>query len=209
MNDTAEIVRKSVARTIGQLTKMGQGKRAGKFTSWGTAMLAKLRRAAGTMPVERMDVLELTAYVLPNELTREDRERAVLAAHIALTLFGLHQQGSRRSVNRTGVGFGEALHRIFITSERANEGVYRRFSAMATASDIKALSHYARDLVSLLRAKGVGFDYPRFAADLYRYQLGPEQRDRVRMQWGLDFYALDKKEASADADTEYTEEEDN
>ncbi|MDR2356386.1 MAG: type I-E CRISPR-associated protein Cse2/CasB [Clostridiales Family XIII bacterium] len=202
MDDVERIIRKSVANTIGRLTKPGQGERSDKFTSWGTAMLAKLRRAAGAPPDESADVWELTIGMLPRGLAERDRERALWAVHTALTLFAIHQQSRRRSINRTGVGFGKAVQRIFITSEgpskKLNEGVRRRFGALATSLEFKELSRHARDLVQLLRAKDVGFDYPLFAAELYRYQLGPEQRERVRMRWGMDFYAFGKEEQNTD-----------
>jgi CRISPR system Cascade subunit CasB len=170
-------------------------------------MLAKLRRAAGTLPAERKDVWEVTIGALPHELTGEARERAVLAVHTALTLFGIHQQGNRRSVNKTGVGFGKAVKRIIEPSRSNEAGVRRRFNALVTASEFTELSRHARNLVQLMHAKGVEFDYPRFAEELYLYQLDPDRRERVRMDWGRDFYASSGSEQNADTDTEEEEED--
>jgi CRISPR system Cascade subunit CasB len=194
MQNDATTVRNTVDSVIKQLTTPGTGKRAGKFTAWGTAMLARLRRAAGTLPGESADVWEVTIGALPDDRTEEARERAELAVHTTLTLFGLHQQGSYKSVHVNGVGFGKAVKGIVDSNPSSEAGVRRRFNALATASEFAELSFHARGLVQLMRAKGSGFDYPGFAEELYRYQTGPEERDRVRMRWARDFYAFDKTE---------------
>jgi CRISPR system Cascade subunit CasB len=155
-------------------------------------MLAKLRRAAGTPPGESADVWEVTLGILPSELAEKDREKAEFAVHTALTLFGVHQQGSRESVNEKNVGFGKAVKSIVAPDRSNEEGVRRRFNALATASEFTELAYHARGLVQLMRTRGSGFDYPRFAEELYRYQFSTEQRDYVRMSWGRDFYAHSK-----------------
>jgi CRISPR system Cascade subunit CasB len=194
MQNSMAAVQNSVDRVIQLLTTAGQEKRAGKFTAWGTAMLARLRRAAGTLPAENAEVWEVTIGALRGEWAGQDREKAELAVHTALTLFGLHQQGSYQSVNVPGVGFGKAVKRI-IDPNKANEaGTRRRFNALATASEFAELAYHARGLVQLIRAKGAGFDYPKFAVELYQYQLNPEQRNRVRMHWARDFYASGEAE---------------
>jgi CRISPR system Cascade subunit CasB len=200
MSDNAAIVQESVNSAIKRLTRKGTGKRTGKFTAWGTAMLAKLRRAAGTLPGERADVWEVTVGALSDEITGNDREKAEFAIHTALTLFGLHQQSSYESVSKEGVRFGKAVKSL-IAPDLSNEaGVYRRFNALATASEFTELSHHLRGLVQMMRAQSSGFDYPRFAKELYWYQLNPELYNKVRMSWARDFYTSikdksDQKEA--------------
>jgi CRISPR system Cascade subunit CasB len=175
---------------VKRLTEAGTGKRAGQFTAWGTATLARLRRASGALPGEAADIWEVTIGALPNELTGKDRERAELAAHTALTLFGIHQQGRSESVSVKDVGFGKAVRSV-VKPDLSNEaGIRRRFNALATASEFTELANHARGLVRLIRAeKGSGFDYPRFAKELYNYQLSSEQSNQARMSWGRDFYA--------------------
>jgi CRISPR system Cascade subunit CasB len=200
MQDNAAIVGELVGRAVKRLTEAGTGKRAGGFTAWATAMLARLRRAAGTQPGESADVWEITIGAIPEGFTGKAREKAEFAVHTALTLFGLHQQGSRESIHRSGFGFGKAVKSV-IAPDMSNEaGIRRRFNALATASEFAELSYHARGLVQLMRAKGSGFDYPKFAAELYRYQVGPEQRDRVRMGWGRDFYAYGQSEQKQDVE---------
>ena len=201
MSDNARIVCESVRDTIERLTRPGTGDRTGHFTAWGTAMLAKLRRAAGSSIGESADTWDVTIGALPAGLTGPDRERAALALHTALTLFALHQQGRHRSVHTEGIGFGRAVKRIIDSDRMRAAGVRNRFNALATASEFADLSYYARGLVSLMHAKGLRFDYPRFAKELYLYQLDAETRDHVRMLWGYDFYALDKDDQSENSVT--------
>ncbi|MDR1615600.1 MAG: type I-E CRISPR-associated protein Cse2/CasB [Syntrophomonadaceae bacterium] len=198
MSNNAEIVKQAVSDAITQLTMQGSGNRAGKLTAWGTAMLAKLRRAVGKAPGESADVWEITIGALPKELQGYDDKPnfAELAVHTALTLFGLHQQGRIESVSENGASFGKAVRYIIISDGIKEEGVRRRFNALATAESFTELSHHARSLVQLMKSvkpKPACFDYPQFAVDLYYYQFGSEIRNNVRMGWGRDFYSFKKE----------------
>jgi CRISPR system Cascade subunit CasB len=207
MSNNTTMVRNAVNGVIEQLTQKGSGKRTGRFTAWGTAMLAKLRRAAGTPPGESADIWEVTIGAVPDGLADENRnlEKAELAIHIALTLFGVHQQGIYESVHKEGDGFGKAVKSL-IDPDLSNEaGIRRRFNALATASEFTELSYHARGLVQLMRTKNVGFDYAGFATELFRYQFSPEQRDRVRIKWGRDFYSQDKTDQNIDGEGQYHE----
>ncbi|MDR1134578.1 MAG: type I-E CRISPR-associated protein Cse2/CasB [Clostridiales Family XIII bacterium] len=192
MSDNATMIHRTVSQMVERLTEAGKGKRAGMLTPWATAMLAKLRRAAGTSPCESADVWEVTIGALSEELTKWERGKAEFAVHTALTLFGVHQQGSHESISKNGVGFGKAVKSIVLPDLTNEPGVRRRFNALVTTLEFKELANHARGLVQLMRTRGLGFDYPKFAVELYRYQLSSEQRDYVRMSWGRDFYAPNK-----------------
>jgi CRISPR system Cascade subunit CasB len=203
MSDNADTVWKSVRCTIERLTEKGTEKRKGKLTAWGTATLSRLRRASGAPPGESADIWEVTIGALPDELTGTNRERAELAVHTALTLFGIHQQGEIESVSEAGIGFGKAVRSV-VAPDLSNEaGIRRRFNALATASEFTELLNHARGLIRLIRStKGSGFDYPQFAKELYNYQLSPEQSNRVRMSWGRDFYAYNKDSSDENKNAE-------
>jgi CRISPR system Cascade subunit CasB len=199
----AAILSESVRRAVVRLTKPGTGKRAGKFTAWGTAMLAKLRRAAGKPPGRNADIWEITIGALPEELPEDVREEAELAVHTALTLFAVHQQSKRESICKYGVGFGKAVKNLIDRNPLNESGLRRRFNAFATASEFSELSYHAGSLVQLMRIADIGFDYPQFAADLYLCQSGDEEeRDRVRMRWARDLYAFKKKEHNQEIEEE-------
>ena len=59
---------------------------------------------------------------------------------------------------------------------------------MVTATDLTEMAYHARGLVQMMRADdSIGFDYARFAQDIYYYQF-PNGRRNILMSWGQDFY---------------------
>lgn len=175
---TGSQVSNKVAATIHSLTQEGKG---GKRSPWATAMLAKLRRAAGTSPGQDADIWEVT---LQNS---DGNTKGEWAIHTALTLFALHQQGSSDSVNESGLPFGTALRTIIAQDPNKEQGVIRRFNAFATADSMEELTAHARGLVQLMKQADVKMDYPTFANDLYWYQID-SSKNNTRMKWGRDFY---------------------
>ena len=192
MEDTGRLVWQVVNNAIKQLNDKGTtGGRAGKRSAWATAMLAKLRRSAGTQPGKDANVWEVTLGRLPDDMSWYERERAEWAIHTALTLYALHQQGKDDCISADGVDFGTAVQLIVDPDKSNEQGVRRRFNAFATAGSLEELSRHARSLVQLMKAKGAKLDYPRFAQDLYWYQA-ETLRDRTRMKWGRHFYSYCK-----------------
>jgi len=145
------------------------------------AMLAKLRRACGKPPGARADIFEVTLEGAPQE------NLAINAIHAALTLYGVHKQGARKSMNEMRLPFGGAVGRLVEKDESNIASVKRRFDSVLTASDLNEAAHYARGLVQMLRGKDIGFNYASFANGLYSFQF-PNGADRVRLKWGQDFY---------------------
>ena len=181
-------VRSQMARSIMQLNAINSdGTRAGKRTPWATAMLAKLRRAVGSELGEYSDIWEVTLSEC------EGNGQAEWALHTALTLFALHQQGSMDSVSTEGVTFGKAVRQIYVKDSNKEQGVIRRFNALATADSLSEFAHYARGVIQLMKQEGITMDYPSFAKDLFWYQI-PTVRNNIRMQWGRDFYGQNKEE---------------
>lgn len=164
--------------------------------SWSRAMQAKLRRGIGKDPRSCPDVWEVTLSDLPERLSRQsgkavdeptDAERAI---HVALSLYALHQQGLSESVNIKGRYFAEVSRDI--VEKYGEKAVKRRFDAVITSSSLEELSIHARGIIQLMKSSNVpGFDYPRFAKDLYRFCY-PEGRDSVRFEWGKQFFGYRK-----------------
>jgi CRISPR system Cascade subunit CasB len=153
------------------------------------AALAQLRRGLGRDVGEVPEILEYTVNPdaprpRSDEATHDER-----AIHVAMTLYGLHQQAQPQPMHVPHVGFGEALGRLRYAGGSENPGVVRRFQALGTATDLGELVHHARTLVTLLRGAGQGFDYGAFAEDLAEYQ-DPRRVDRVRLRWGRGFYRV-------------------
>ena len=151
--------------------------------SYSKAMRAKLRRAVGKPLEESTDVWEFTLLGAP----KKDAD----IAHTVLTLYALHMQGKDRSMNANGIGFGRAIAKLV---DKDNEAaIKRRFNSACTSADFAELAHHARGLIQMMRAKDIGFDYPRFASELRRFK-DPERASAVRLTWGEDFYRNIKEE---------------
>lgn len=152
--------------------------------------LASLRKAAATgwewNPLALEDVL--MALVVPlsdGELGRGDKPSpSEQAAFDALSLFGLHMQGALIPMHKDGQSFAAACGRLFAISE--SKSIKPRFDAMQSALDERARLVHLRNLVSLLRGKGIPFDYGSFAVDL-RSLAHPDLRNGVLLRWGRDF----------------------
>jgi len=190
MNDAAAkmgaFVRGKIARLSGSPSE-----------SAGRAALAKLRRGIGKMPGSMPELWEATMAGFPEELSgRADNPSfGEWAAHTALTLYALHQQGKdpkEQCMHRDGEALGLAVRRL-VKSKQDEARIKRRFDAAATAESVEEFSHHLRGLVQLLKAEDIPLDYAALAGDLYLFQISGA-RDGVRLRWGRDFYRFRKDE---------------
>lgn len=164
---------------------------------WAKAALAKLRRGIGKTPGENPEIWEITLGDLPEQLTFKGKDdnykptAAEWAIHTALTLYALHRQGKSASMSAAGNSLGAAARKLKSPDGNNEQSLKRRFDAVTTARDLAELAYHARGLVQLFKAAEppVTLDYPRFAADLYRYQF-TDARNQVRLRWGQDFWVI-------------------
>jgi CRISPR system Cascade subunit CasB len=154
--------------------------------------LARLRRGAGKQPGEVLDILE---YTVADEffVGRSDADVSIdeYAAHVALTLFALHQQSKPGRMHRRGAGLGTALRRLHDGPDPVPDPVQRRFRVLGTADSVTELTHHLRGAVQLLRTKDIALDYGLLADQLVAWQW-PGGPDRVRLRWGREFYRTDR-----------------
>lgn len=118
----------------------------------------------------------------------------------------MHQQSREESVNQQDVSLGTAAQRLLDGDEpdqdaSAVQRVWKRLAIVAQADDVEELAYRLRQFISLLRARDIGLDYGRLAADLYKFQFR-DGADRVRLRWGQDFFGRLK---IADTDDEMEE----
>jgi len=166
------------------------------------AMLAELRRGVGHPAGSIPAIWEVTVGLLPELLQgRGDApSRAETAAHEALTLYALHQQGKSQAMHVPKVGLGTAVQRLRQSEQRSSEAVDRRFLALATATDLPELAFHLRGLATQLRAAEIGLDYGQLAGDLY--DLTSRGRDvTVRLRWGRQLHARSVAHDPSTADT--------
>jgi CRISPR system Cascade subunit CasB len=162
------------------------------------AALARLRRAVGKEPGEIVDALEYTfSPVLLRGHPEDDPgpSPAERAAHVAITLFALHQQSRGERMHHRGRGLGTALRRLHSGSSPMPEPITRRFRMLGTADSFGELSHHLRGVVQLLRAQSSPLDYGLLAHQLLVWQDDPS---KVRMTWGRQFYRQNRFDRSAD-----------
>ena len=163
------------------------------------ASLAKLRRGIGKKPGSLPGIWEFLFESLPEEFLSRTGEptHAEWAAHMAITLFALHQQGKNPHENPMSISnepLGSAVRLLRMKrGDSAEQAIKRRFDAVVTSDSPEELAHHLRGLIQLLRSEGIPLDYPRLAGDLFQFQK-PELRDGVRLRWGQDYYKMRKGE---------------
>lgn len=155
------------------------------------ALLAQLRQAVSSEPGTAPSVWAITLEGLP-DLPPGRRERTEQAIHLALTQFAEHQQSRQRSMHDPKQSFGRAVRRLASIQNADNPHetpVYRRFTAMSTATTLPGLLAHSRGLITQLRSHEIPFNYGRYAEDLYWF-LSPHGARDVHRQWGRDFHKL-------------------
>ena len=161
--------------------------------SYSRATLAKLRRGVGKSPGSMPDIWDFTLGDLPESWLSQSGDPTPFewAAHIAITLFALHQQGKdiRQSpMSESGGSLGSAVRRLISKRGAESESaIKRRFDTVITSSSAEELAYHLRGLISLIRSGDIPLDYPRLAGDLLKFQF-QDQRDKVRLLWGQDYY---------------------
>jgi len=154
------------------------------------ATVAQLRRAVGK---PAGSVPEIWATTLAPELAvgavGDGPTAQEIAAHAALTLYAVHQQSSSERVHQRGKRLGSAM-RALHAPDAETDPVRRRFQAVGTADSLDELLYHLRGTVQLLRAAPhlIALDYGLLADELLAWQS--HGRDRVRLQWGRDFYRV-------------------
>lgn len=194
MTDTVtytDLVASTVASRITSLQGGYLGNRSGSV-----AALARLRRAAGKPAGSVLDILE---YTYAEEFVGDPRDDeptpAEIAAHLAMTLYAVHQQSQRQGMHRTGQRLGRSIRALIADRDGVkyvDHAVARRFAMLGTADSLDELAHHLRGLVQLMRAGAVPLDYRTLTADLLLWQR-PGVRPLVRLRWGRDFHFAPKQ----------------
>lgn len=166
------------------------------------ATLARLRRAVNREPGSDPNVWEFTlgGLPLPTDSIPEAPVPSEYAAHIAMTLYAVHQQSRTVGMHKRGVGLGTALRRL-TKGKNDDVAVTRRFQALSTAQETSEITYHARGLISQLRAASIPLDYGLFADQLLKLQ-DPRWAAEVRLQWGREFHRAWDSEENSDTDND-------
>lgn len=192
MTDATASVRATSARTDlgrfvgGRISRLQKSYLSGSPAA--QADLARLRRAVGKKPGAVAEVWELTLGGVPifGAYQGDEPSRNEWATHVAMTLYSMHQRSRSEAMHQTGLGLGTAVSRL---RPDADSATVRRFTAVATATDMAEISYHARSLVGQLRDSGVGLDYGLLAEQLVFIQI-PQRASGVRLRWGREFYRV-------------------
>lgn len=157
------------------------------------AHLANLRRGVGKAPGEIPELWGEFLQNLPEELIgkTDTPSYAEWAIYTALTLFALHQQGHSKPMNEAGSenSLGKAVSKLveIPKGEEEIERIKFKLSLAANSEDMIELAYHLKTLVRLLSQSDIKLDYTGLAEDLYKFQFDGGA-DKVRLQWGRDFY---------------------
>ena len=162
------------------LNDRGEWRREGPPGEDLAALRQGIGRHAGTVPVMWRFYTTLTAAGRETEALR--------AEHVALTLYGVHQQSQHRPMHRAGVGVGTALLALRRSGKFSAQAVDRRFAAAATATSLDEASVHLRGLINQLRVIDQPLDYDRLMRDLRDWQF-PDRVAQVRRRWGSQYFA--------------------
>lgn len=171
----------------------------------GRAALANLRRGVGKPPGSVPQIWQFTLND-PDRPGGPSGDREEAAVHVALTHWAMHQQSKTRPMHTDTNTFGVALRLLASTQNRKEPQktpVYRRMMALASSRALMGITTHARGLISQLRAAGIGFDYGRWADDLYWIQV-PGRMVSVQRRWGQEFFRLHDDQIDAHFDTNST-----
>ncbi|EME5358153.1 type I-E CRISPR-associated protein Cse2/CasB [Pseudomonas aeruginosa] len=142
--------------------------------------LAVLRRSLGFAPGAYVPAYPYVERFVGAERHAHDAWR--LALYLTAGLFASHpEQGPASLATR----FGELM------KARDSASIERRFIALLSA-DAENLSVYLRQVVSLLAAGKLAFDYGALLNDLAHWldpYLPVARGDAIRQRWARDFYA--------------------
>lgn len=163
--------------------------------SAGKALLAKLRRTAGTggqLPVEVMAVIieDFPEEYLGKGKELSYQEAAVLAA---LQMYAIYQQGKKECAHRVCEPYfnmGSSLRSLRIPGESAS--IDRRFNAMITSDTFDEFVTHLRYMIQLLKSKAeyAVVDFAGLAKSLYQFQLSTDGQNEVRLKWSREFYKM-------------------
>lgn len=195
-------VRSHTARKLHQLEA---GIETGTSTS--KATLARLRRAVNEAPGASPEVWDITLGGLPTQLVgRTDAPSwGETTVHHTLALFAVQQQGKGEFMHQQGQGLGTAVLQYIVRNNPSggfdeNSPILRRFNALSTSDSVDELLWHLRSLITQLRGAAIALDYVALALNIYDFHI-PEARDRVRLSWGRQLYAVPPQASSTDSDS--------
>lgn len=149
--------------------------------------LALMRAGLDVRACELWEMCRFYTFKVNDDEARRGRvSREQEAEHVALALYGLHQQSKRTSMHRPGVGLGVALRRLRDQGRFSADAIDSKVTAAATTTDPDALLLRLRGLIDLLRAIDQPLDYDRLMWLIYDWHR-EDRRRQARRRWALEY----------------------
>lgn len=162
------------------------------------AGLARLRRGVGKPAGSVNEILQYTVsekFAGPG--AGDGPTPAETAAHVALTLYAVHQQSQHKRMHQRGYGLGRSVRMLHPEDfGTVVPPVLRRFQALGTAQNLEELVHHLRGMVQLLRGRDIPLDYALLADELTLWQRRGGA-STVRLRWGREFFRAPRTDDQA------------
>lgn len=179
--------------------------RAAAQTGEGKGILATLRKGTGHEPGDMPELFGILLDDMPEEFMSETIQptKEEWACFTALTLYAMHQQGNDVKTapmdTEDAVSIGKAMadFALSLKDSNAKKRMAVKLQALASSKDMGEFSYHLRNVIKLLKTKGIRLNYAELAGDIYYYQI-PEYKSGVFLKWGQDFYRKMKKENDAE-----------
>ncbi len=175
MTDTPSSTRTDVAeRFIHRLDKLNPAKTRGAKRQH----LAELRKS---LSFDLGTHVPAFPYVEPFVATLDEStgywRRAMF--YLVAGLYASHPESASQG------GFGKAM--AVLSHRRESGSLEKRFLALLAAEEEKQLVYHLRQLVSLLKAEGIGLNYAALLRDLFGWQ---NQSRYVQRRWAQQYYGF-------------------
>jgi CRISPR type I-E-associated protein CasB/Cse2 len=164
-----------------------------KNDSFVRATLAQLRQSLGRDEPNAGTLAFVFGGISEEQLPSVSKLNSIIAV---LELFGKHQQGAdikNECMHCKGKSLAKAMKEYYEKSNKhklEETKSHKHFESMLTSADRDELLMHLRRTIGLL--KGIGFDYKQLANDVYFFDY-PENREKIRLRCGRDFYVSNAK----------------
>lgn len=117
------------------------------------------------------------------EVNTDEPGNYELAAYTALVSYAIHQQSRVEPMHMTNTRFAVAVGQLVA---RTTPSMKTRFDSLCNARTRATVNAHLRNLITVLRAEAIGFNYGYFAADLAQL-YNPKHRDAPLMRFSREF----------------------
>lgn len=166
------------------------------------AVLASARHAVSMVSPQAQSVWPIMMAELQKPMLSQNGEPtyAEIATYAAVRLYAIHQQSTDTCVyspsfnqynneKSEGISLFAALASLR-QSDDARAALDRRVQLLLATTNVNSVINSLTHLVAILKVsqRTCKIDYARLADDLFHFQMSYEQANRVRLNWGRQYF---------------------